>query len=284
MQTISEQAAFYVVATPLGNLRDISLRALDVLSSVERVLAEDTRHSKKLIEHFGVDARLESCFEHNEHHRARQVIQWLSSGERLALISDAGTPLISDPGLPVIKAVIEAGYPVISVPGPCAAITALCVSGLPTDAFLYLGFLPATAAKRRDRLLELKGVGQTLVFYESKHRLLEMLEDCGAVLGERRSIAVCRELTKQHEWIYRGSIGGVIKDIQQDPNGLKGEFVVVIEGRLACVDALPAQLECTVDQLIEALRVHIPDKQIAQALAKLSDVSKRRWYEHLLQG
>ncbi len=188
----------YIVATPIGNLGDITLRALATLAAADVVYCEDTRHSRTLITHFGLEAKLRPYHEHNAEHERPRILERLAAGERVALISDAGTPLISDPGYKLARAAIAAGHSVVALPGPCAAIAALAVAGLPTDCFLFAGFLPARSGQRRTRLKELRDVPATLVFYEAPTRVAEALGDMLAVLGDR-ACAIARELTKLHE-------------------------------------------------------------------------------------
>lgn len=218
-------AALHVVATPLGNLRDISARALDVLAWVTAIYAEDTRHSRRLLQHFGITTPLVSLHEHNEDERAATLIKRLQRSEPLALISDAGTPCISDPGHRIVAAVHGAGLPVLAIPGPSATIAALSVAGLPTDRFLFIGFLPARGALRRRAIAALATEPGTLVIYESPRRVARLLDELNQALGAR-PVVLARELTKVHEELIRGTLGGI------DPNAVRqqGEFTVLIGG------------------------------------------------------
>lgn len=226
----------YVVATPIGNMGDITRRAVEALSSVHLVAAEDTRHTGLLLARLGISARLISCHEHNETGRARRIIDELREGRDVALVSDAGTPGISDPGETVISEAIAAGFEVVPLPGPTAFVPALLVSGLPTEAFMFRGFLPRKTRERREALAELAGIKATLVFYEAPHRLAAMLADVAEVLGgggaggaggSVRRCAVCWELTKKFERVWRGTLDEVVKAAGSDT---RGEIVVVVEG------------------------------------------------------
>lgn len=218
----------YVVATPIGNLEDITLRALRVLREVDLIAAEDTRHTKKLLDRYGIRKPMVSYHEHNERERAEQLIRELKGGKDVALVSDAGTPAVSDPGYVLIRRCIEEGVRVVPVPGPSALIAALCVSGLPVHRFAFEGFLPHKEGKRRKRLEELKDEERTLIFYESPHRLLKTLRDMLDILGDRE-IAVARELTKVHEEVFRGRINEAIEKFSSSP--VKGEITLVVEGK-----------------------------------------------------
>ena len=222
------QGILYIVSTPIGNLEDITLRALRILKDVALIAAEDTRHTGLLLRHFGIGTSLTSYFEGNELRKRELILLRLKQGDQIALVSDAGTPGISDPGFRLIQLAIENKIPVVPIPGPSAVITALSVAGLPTDAFLFEGFLPHKSKKRRDLLKELEEVRETLVFYESPHRLSETLQDLLDILGDRE-IALTRELTKIYEEVLRGKVS----EIQNQVSGRKwkGEITLVIAGR-----------------------------------------------------
>ena len=217
-----------LVATPIGNLEDVSARALRVLREADLVAAEDTRHTRKLLSHYGIPAQVVSLHEHNERARAASLIERVLEGQVVALVTDAGSPGIADPGYPVVRAAVAAGVRVESIPGPSAVITALQVSGLPTDAFLFAGFLPPKGAARRRRLEELSAQRETVVVFESPHRIDKCLEDLEAVWGER-PIALARELTKLHEQVLRGSAREVRAALRADWK--RGEMVLVLGGR-----------------------------------------------------
>lgn len=271
--------ALYVVATPIGNLDDISLRAVKVLSAVDAIAAEDTRHSQRLLQHLGIVRPLISLHEHNEAERVRQLLDKIEAGQSIALISDAGTPLISDPGYVVVRALRSAGIRVVPVPGACAAIAALSVSGLPTDRFTFEGFLPAKAGARAEMLKRLVDEARTLVFYESPHRLVDMLEAVIAVMGDDREVVVARELTKAFETIYSGAAQSVLEQICEDSFGERGEFVVLVRGAPPRGDAVP-----TLDpqHLARMLVDAMPVKAAARVLAEVTGQSKNYWYEALL--
>ncbi len=216
----------YLVATPIGNLADITHRALDILRNVSLIACEDTRHTRKLLQHYGIETKTISYHEHNEQQRARELVQTLHEGNDVAVVSDAGTPSISDPGYRLVRAAIENAIPVVPVPGPSALISALVAAGLPTDEFFFGGFLPAKSNARRTRLNELRSVPGTLVFYEAPHRLAETLNDALEILGEREA-AVARELTKLHEEIKRGRLSELANHYAvEEP---RGEIVLLID-------------------------------------------------------
>jgi 16S rRNA (cytidine1402-2'-O)-methyltransferase len=217
----------FLVATPIGNLEDVTTRALRVLREADLVAAEDTRHTRRLLEHFGIPAQVVSLHEHNERARAASLVERVQSGQDVALVTDAGSPGIADPGYPVVRAAVAAGVRVESVPGPSAVITALQVSGLPTDAFLFAGFLPPKGAARRRRLEELSAHRETVVVFESPHRIEACLADLEAVWGER-PIALARELTKLHEQVLRGTAGEVRAALRAEWK--RGEMVLVLGG------------------------------------------------------
>lgn len=219
-------ATLYVVSTPIGNLQDLTHRAEAVLAGVDRVLAEDTRHSGRLLAHLGLDQPLVSLHAHNEASRVAQVLGWLDAGEDLAMISDAGTPLVSDPGARLVQAVADAGHALVPVPGPSAPLAALVVSGLPTHRFAFLGFVPRKGADRRSTLRRVAGSEETTVLFESPERLQALLADLVLACGEGRRAAVARELTKLHESVVRGTLGEVARYYQEHPP--RGEVTVVV--------------------------------------------------------
>ena len=229
----------YVVATPIGNLEDLTYRAARILREVDRIACEDTRQSRKLLDHYGITKPLISCHDHNEGERSSEFVADLEAGRSLALISDAGTPLISDPGYRLVHAAIEAGIRVVPIPGPVAFASALSASGLPTDEVRFGGFLPAKRGPRRRAIAELKQETATVIFYETPHRLLEALEDIDAVLGAR-PVVVAREVTKVHEEFLRGTAAAIRADLAARPGGVKGEITLLIgKATEAVVDASP---------------------------------------------
>ncbi len=225
-----EAGRLYVVATPIGNLGDLSTRARDTLQSCGLIAAEDTRHTGILLKSFGITTQQLALHDHNEAARSQEIVQRLRDGVSVALVSDAGTPAISDPGFELVRAAAAAGLQVIAVPGPCAAIAALCIAALPTDRFCFEGFLPARAAARRQRLKELAGEPRTLVFYESPHRIGESLEDCAAAFGPTRAAVVVREATKRHESVYRGTLSELLTRSVEDADFRRGEIVLLVGG------------------------------------------------------
>ncbi|NWF92881.1 MAG: 16S rRNA (cytidine(1402)-2'-O)-methyltransferase [Syntrophaceae bacterium] len=224
----SDRGILYIVSTPIGNLEDITLRALRILKEVDLIAAEDTRHTGLLLSHFGIEKPLTSYFEGNELKKKWFILARLKQGDRIALVSDAGTPGISDPGFRLIKAAIENQIPVVPIPGPSALTAALSVSGLPTDAFLFKGFLPHKSKKRRELLKGLEEAKETLIFYESPHRITETLKDIAEILGDREMV-LTRELTKVYEEIFRGKVSQVQDQISK--RALKGEITLVVSGK-----------------------------------------------------
>jgi len=267
----------YVVATPLGNLGDMSPRAIEVLQNVDLIAAEDTRHSGRLLQHFGVGTRMFSLHEHNEQQQSERLIQILHQGRSLALISDAGTPLISDPGYRIVQRAREDGFTVVPIPGPSAVITALSVSGLPTDRFVFEGFLPAKQGARRRHLETLVDETRTLVFYESCHRIVDCLKDMYEVFGVEREVVVARELTKAFEQIQGGSIKELVEWVSLDPNHQKGEFVVLVRGVTQEVEELGLDEEAL--QTLRVLMEELPLKQAAKLTAKRHGLQNRMVYQ-----
>lgn len=272
----ASSGVLYVVATPIGNLDDMSPRAIRILQQVDVIAAEDTRHSGRLLSHFDIRTPVIALHDHNERARADSLVQRIGQGEKIALISDAGTPLISDPGYRVVGLLREAGLPVVPVPGPCALITALSGAGLPTDRFVFEGFLPAKRSSRQRVLERFSRETATLVFYESPHRIEESLRDMAVVLGERK-IVLARELTKRFETFLSGSAEALLARMASDPDQAKGEFVVMIKG--ADEEAAPGQ-DVDADTLLSALLdASVGVKQAAGIAAKVLGGKKQQWYE-----
>lgn len=267
----------YVVATPIGNLDDISSRALAVLQAAGLVAAEDTRRTGQLLRHFGIATPLLSLHEHNEEKRSEEILDRLGQGVSIALVSDAGTPLISDPGYRLVALARARGFTVTAIPGCCAAIAALSVAGLPTAQFHFEGFLPARAAARRKRLGELRGRAETLVFYEAVHRVTETLADMAAVFEADRHAFVARELTKLHETTYSGSLGQLCAALAADPNADKGEFTIVVAGRAAA-----SADESELGRIVAVLAAELPAAQAAALAARIAGGSRREAYRLLL--
>jgi 16S rRNA (cytidine1402-2'-O)-methyltransferase len=267
----------YVVATPIGNLEDITYRAVRILRGCDRIACEDTRQTRKLLEHYGIQKPTVSYHEHNEVERAAELIDLLSRGESVALVSDAGTPLVSDPGYRLVHAAIEAGIPVQPVPGPSAALAALAASGLPTDAFHFAGFLPPKAGQRAKVLESLAGEHATVVLYEAPHRILETMDAIEQVLGNRR-IVVARELTKIHEEFLRGTPSELRQELARRP-ALKGEITILIE-KATAPEPDETPLDEAVDSLVEA---GMPRMAAIKRVARERGIGKREVYGKLLK-
>ncbi len=268
------RGVLHVVATPIGNLADLSPRAQQVLRDVDAICAEDTRHTRALLAHFGIDTPALALHEHNEDALAGRVVARLVAGESLALVSDAGTPLVSDPGFRLVRAARAAGVRVSPVPGPSAVVAALSVAGLPSDRFTFEGFLPAKATARREALARLAGEPRTLVFYESSHRIIETLADMRGAFGDDRPAALARELTKLFETVLDGSLADLQAQVDGDPNQRKGEFVVVVQGAGDDADA----------QLAEGRRVYallagqLPPSSAARLAAEITGAPRKALY------
>ncbi|MFZ1641605.1 MAG: 16S rRNA (cytidine(1402)-2'-O)-methyltransferase [Candidatus Contendobacter sp.] len=270
-----ESGALYVVATPIGNLEDISARALRVLREVNCIAAEDTRHTGQLLRHFGIETPLLSLHEHNEHARLERIIARLREGQTLALVSDAGTPLISDPGFPLVRELRRQGLKVIPVPGPSSLLAALSVAGLPTDRFVFEGFLPAKSAARRERLRVLAAEERTLVFLEASHRIAETLADLAAVFGAERPAVVARELTKRFEEVRGASLSELTTWLEADPNRGKGEFVVLTQGAPVATEADTPEIR----RLLTALLSELPVSRAVVVAARLTGLRKKPLYD-----
>ena len=264
----------FIVATPIGNLEDLSPRAQRTLAEVAAVCAEDTRHTRRLLSHFGIDAELVALHEHNEQALAARLVQRLQAGESLALVSDAGTPLVSDPGFRLVAAARAAGIRVSPVPGPSALIAALSVAGLPSDRFAFEGFLPAKAAARRERLQKLAGESRTLLFYESSHRIADTLEDMVVAFGAERRAVLARELTKLFETVLDGSLEALRDRVQADADQRKGEFVLVVEGAGDDADAALAEGR----RVYALLSAHLPPSAAARLAAEITGAPRKALY------
>ncbi|RYV03534.1 16S rRNA (cytidine(1402)-2'-O)-methyltransferase [Shewanella sp. OPT22] len=272
--------ALYIVPTPIGNLEDLTPRALEVLNQVSLIACEDTRHSGKLLKHFGVSTKTIAIHDHNERDRAAGVVEKLKNGGSIALISDAGTPLISDPGYHLVNYVREAGFDVIPLPGACAAITALSGSGLPSDRFSFEGFLPAKEKGRTDKLKALVDDPRTLIFYESPHRIIQSLQSMLNSFGADRQMVMARELTKTFETFLSGTVEEVLNKVESDSNQQRGEMVLMIHGaEAAAQDALPVES-------IETLKIlctELPLKKAAALTAQIHGLKKNALYKHGLE-
>lgn len=276
---MSKAGTLYVVATPIGNLEDMTPRAIRILSEVDLIAAEDTRHSGKLLKHFGIEAKTEALHEHNERSQVPRLIEILQAGKSIAFITDAGTPLVSDPGFHLVRSARQAGLTVIPVPGACAAIAALSAAGLPSDRFVFEGFPPAKSAARRAVFEKLHAETRTLIFYESPHRILESLEEMTEIFGPEREAVLARELTKQFETVRNGTLTELSAWVESDPHQQLGEFVILIHG-------VPrAEREAVDEEAERVLRIllgELPVSQAAALAAKITGLKKNRLYEYAL--
>ncbi len=265
-----------VVATPIGNLADITQRAIAVLKTADCVLAEDTRHSKRLLHHYGINTRLRSCHEHNEESQIEWVANALSQGQSIALISDAGTPLISDPGFVLVRALRQKGFEIVTVPGPSSIIAALSVAGLPTDSFVYDGFLPAKNVAREKWLERYLTEQRTIVLLESSHRIQACINSIRNTLGGDRYVVVARELTKRFETVLSGRVEALCHLIQADADQTRGEFVVMIAG--APETEKEDETSVNLRELLSVLVVELPVKQAANLAVQILGVRKNEAY------
>jgi 16S rRNA (cytidine1402-2'-O)-methyltransferase len=273
----------YVVATPIGNLSDLSPRAAATLKSCDLIAAEDTRHTGILLKHFQIGTPQLSLHEHNEGARAAKIIALLREGKSVALVSDAGTPAISDPGFELVRAVAATGMNVVAIPGPCAAIAALSIGALPTDRFCFEGFLPARGAARKLRLKTLATEPRTLVIYESPHRVGETLEDCVTAFGEARAATVVREATKLHETTYRGSLRELLDKSGTDADFSRGEIVLIIGGASQAESGDgESEAKSRLDKVLTALLAELPLKQAARLAAQITGARDNEAYKRAL--
>lgn len=267
----------YVVATPIGNLQDITARALQILRDAVLIAAEDTRHSARLLDHFGIRTPMVACHEHNERSGSDSLVERLLSGQDIALISDAGTPLISDPGFHLVRQAREAGVRVVPVPGACAAIAALSAAGLPSDRFVFEGFLPAKSGARSKRLQELAGEVRTLIFYEAPHRVLDSVQDMAQVFGAQRRAVLARELTKTFETIHAAPLGELAAWIAADSNQQRGECVLLVEGLDEKVGK--EVLDAESQRILMLLAAELPLKKAAALTAQITGARKNLLYQ-----
>ena len=275
---MAQMGVLYVVATPIGNMGDISARAREILAAVSVVAAEDTRHSSQFLRELGLERPMVSLHEHNERARATELVLRLRAGESVALICDAGTPLVSDPGYQLLRAALAAGIVISPTPGPCAAVAALSAAGLPSDRFCFEGFLPARAAARRRRLAELAADPRTFVIYEAPHRIAASLADIAAACGGTRRACIAREMTKKFESFYRGSLDELAARAQSDEDLRRGESVIIVEG------ALPEPLNTgRLDETLAVLLRFLPPSTASEAAAALTGVRKNEAYARALE-
>ena len=274
------QGILYVVATPIGNLSDITLRAIETLKMVDAIAAEDTRHTSGLLSHFGISKKLIAVHEHNEQQSAEKLLAQLKKGDNIALVTDAGTPGISDPGAIVVKIVREAGIKVVPIPGVCAVVAALSASGITQNGFYFHGFLPASGAARRKQLEALKAQTVTLVLYEAPHRIVECVEDIAKVLGENRQITFARELTKTFETIYTCPTSRASAWLQADANQQRGEFVLLVE--VAPIVELQ-EISEEAQRVLKCLLAELPLKQAVALATEITQLKKNDLYEFALK-
>ena len=266
----------FIVATPIGNLDDITFRAFEVLKNVDFVLAEDTRHSKKLLSHLDISKPIRAFHEHNEREKTKAIISEIYSGKSIALISDAGTPLISDPGYFLVAQAKKEGLKVVPIPGPTALITALSASGLASDSFTFLGFLPSKQTARVKLLIGLVGRTETIIFYESPKRVLATLTDMQTIFGDSREVCLAKELTKAFETIHTGSIPNLIEYLTIDQNHQKGEFVILISATNK-IDLAEAEIQ--LDSLLPILCAEMGTSKAAKIAAKITGIDKKKCYK-----
>jgi 16S rRNA (cytidine1402-2'-O)-methyltransferase len=273
-----EKSVLYIVATPIGNLKDVTYRAVEVLSQVDRIAAEDTRHSARLLKQYQIPTPCSALHEHNERQVAHSIIEKIRQGETWALISDAGTPVVSDPGYFLIKEAISQGVKVVPVPGPNAAIAALSASGMPSDRFVFEGFLPAKSAARQKHLHALAAESRTMLFYESPHRILDSLQDMQSVFGDERQMVFARELTKTYETIRQGTIAQILQWIANDTQQLKGEMVLIVAG----AEKVSAGALGQAEEVLSVLLTELSVKQAAHLASLITGMKKNELYQRAL--
>ncbi|MDJ0795622.1 MAG: 16S rRNA (cytidine(1402)-2'-O)-methyltransferase [Calothrix sp. MO_167.B12] len=277
MQTDPKPGTLYIVGTPIGNLEDMTFRGVRILQGVDLIAAEDTRHTGKLLQHFQIQTPQVSYHDHNRRSRIPELVEKLQIGQAIALVTDAGMPGISDPGYELVKACIDEGISVVPIPGASAVITALSAAGLPTDRFVFEGFLPAKATQRRQQLELLKIESRTLVFYESPHRLKGTLQDLGEILGDQRQIVMARELTKFYEQFWRGTIAAALAYYQEGEREPQGEYTLVVAG------AIPNQTQLSETELkaelAQMISQGISRSQASRELAKITSLPRRQLYQ-----
>ena len=271
----TDAGCLYIVATPIGNLDDITRRAIQILSQVDSIAVEDTRHSRKLLQHLGINTPMFSLHEHNEVQKAEEVIERVRGGEKIALISDAGTPLISDPGYPLVSKANLAGIKVVPVPGASSILAALSCAGLPTDRFIFEGFLPSKQGTRRNQLKKLVNEERTLVFFEAPHRIVDCLADLVELFGPQRHGVVARELTKAYETLLTGTLGQIQEKVLADSNQTRGEIVLVVAG----AEKKLQDLDEAALHIFNTLLDELPLKQASALAAKITGLGKNTFYQ-----
>jgi len=274
----NQSGTLYIVATPIGNLGDMVPRAVEILQSVTAIACEDTRHSKKLLDHFAIDRPLFAYHDHSDKKSSDNILSRLSGGDDIALISDAGTPLISDPGYRLVRAARQQGIAVIPVPGACAAIAALSVAGLPTDRFRFIGFLPAKTTQRKKVLQELAAVPETMVFYEAPHRILDTLRDSLEVFGGEHSGFMAREVSKTFETYLHGTLAELVAAVEADSNQQRGEIVLVLAGR----ERSDSSVTVDGEKILRLLLGELPAAKAAALTAKITSGDKKQFYQMAL--
>ena len=271
----TESGCLYIVATPIGNLDDITQRAIQTLSSVDSIAVEDTRHSRKLLQHLGINTPMFALHEHNEVQKADEVIRRVLDGENIALISDAGTPLISDPGYPLVSKASLAGVKVVPVPGASSILAALSCAGLPTDRFIFEGFLPSKQGTRCNQLKKLVNEDRTLIFFEAPHRILDCLVDLAEIFGPQLHAVIARELTKTYETLLSGNLEELLKKVSEDSNQTRGEFVLVVAG----AEKKQQDLDESALHIFNTLLDELPLKQSSALAAKITGLGKNTFYQ-----
>lgn len=271
----------YIVATPIGNLGDITQRAIQTLKDVRRICAEDTRNTRKLLTHFGIQAELQALHDHNERQKIGAIKKWLDEGDDIALVSDAGTPLISDPGYHLVNELGAENYKIVPIPGASAIITALSIAGLPTDRFTFEGFLPAKSVGKNKILQTNTKEERTQVYYESSHRIIATVEAMTEIYGENRKVVLARELTKMFEQVFRGELVQLKEWISADPMHKKGEFVLMVEGHAKETDT--EQLKGSTEDLLKILVAELPVKQAAKIASQITGKKKNELYKQAME-
>tara|TARA_Y100000588_G_scaffold374488_1_gene449578 strand:+ start:1687 stop:2547 length:861 start_codon:yes stop_codon:yes gene_type:complete len=277
-QNTDKIGTLYVVATPIGNLADISERALTTLAEVDLIAAEDTRHTGKLLNHFNIKAKTFALHDHNEKQKAQQILDWLNEGLNIALVSDAGTPLISDPGYAVVNLCRNEGADVTPVPGACAAITALCCSGLPTDRFQFIGFTPAKSQARQQFFIDAFESGITSIMYESTHRIMASLEDMQTALGAEQQVVFAKELTKTYETFFSGSVSELLEYLTNEPEKQRGELVLMLPGKAKQQEEIPADAR----KMLSLLEPEMPLKKACGVVAEYFGLKKNALYKAVI--